>query len=234
MKSVQHVRMSDDQRRRIAVIDDEDSVRRMLELALSQEGFDVQTAADGAIGLSLIRSWQPDCIVLDIMMPKIDGLTLVPLIRRITEVPIIMLTARGDVRDRIDGIRAGADDYLAKPFDLEELTARLNAAMRRPRLREVNVLLYEDLTIDLETRIVKRGDTIVTLTAREFDLLVVLARRPLRVFTREDLIHLVWGDERETSTQTVDTYISYLRHKIDRNANKALITTVRGVGYSLR
>ena len=226
--------MSDDPRRRVAVIDDEDSVRRMLELALSREGYDVRTAPDGAVGLSLIRSWQPDCIVLDVMMPKIDGLTLLPMIRRITEVPIIMLTARGDVRDRIDGIRAGADDYLPKPFDLEELTTRLDAALRRPRLREVHVLHYEDLSIDLETRMVRRGEAFVALTAREFELLVVLARRPLRVFTRDELIHLVWGDERDTSTQTVDTYISYLRQKIDRDADKALITTVRGVGYSLR
>ena len=214
--------MSNDQRRRVAVIDDEDSVRRMLELALSQEGYDVRTAADGAVGLSLIRSWQPECIVLDVMMPKIDGLTLLPMIRRITEVPIIMLTARGDVRDRIDGIRAGADDYLAKPFDLEELTTRLDAALRRPRLREVHVLHYDDLSIDLETRMVRRGDVFVALTAREFDLLVVLARRPLRVFTRDELIHLVWGDERDTSTQTVDTYISYLRQKIDRDAEKSV------------
>jgi DNA-binding response OmpR family regulator len=226
--------MSDDARRKVAVIDDEDSVRKMLHVALSQEGYEVRTAADGGQGLTLIRDWQPECVVLDIMMPKIDGLTLLPMIRRLTEVPIIMLTARGDVRDRIDGIRAGADDYLPKPFDIEELVTRLDAALRRPRLREVHELRYEDLIINLETRMVKRGSMPVSLTMREFDLLVVLARRPLRVFTRDELIRLVWGDERDTATQTVDTYISYLRQKIDRDATRALISTVRGVGYSLR
>jgi DNA-binding response OmpR family regulator len=125
------------QKRRVVVIDDEESVRKMLEVALALEGFEVRGAGDGVEGLSLVRSWQPDCIVLDVMLPKVDGLTLVPMIRRLTEVPIIMLTARGEVRDRIDGIRAGADDYLPKPFDLEELATRLHAALRRPRLREV-------------------------------------------------------------------------------------------------
>ena len=172
--------------------------------------------------------------MLDVMLPKVDGLTLLPMIRRLTEVPIIMLTARGEVRDRIDGIRAGADDYLPKPFDLEELATRLHAALRRPRLREVHALRYEDLEIDLETRTVLRATAIVALSTREFDLLAALARRPRRVFTRDELIHIVWGDERETSTQTVETYISYLRQKLDVPPLRALIHTVRGVGYALR
>jgi DNA-binding response OmpR family regulator len=221
-------------RRRVAIIDDEESIRRMLEVALALEGFEVRVAADGVAGLSLIRSWEPECIVLDIMLPKVDGLTLVPMIRRLTEVPIIMLTARGEVRDRIDGIRAGADDYLPKPFDVEELATRLHAALRRPRLREVHALHYEDLEIDLEARTVRRESGFLSLSAREFDLLATLARRPRRVFTREELIHMVWGDERDTSTQTVETYISYLRQKVDSPSQRALIHTVRGVGYVLR
>jgi len=220
------------QQRRVAVIDDEESVRKMLEVALGLEGFEVRSAGDGIAALSLIRSWQPDCIVLDVMLPKVDGLTLLPMIRRLTEVPIIMLTARGEVRDRIDGIRAG--DYLPKPFDLEELATRLHAALRRPRLREVSVLTFEDLELDLEARTVRRGEKFINLSTREFDLLAALARRPRRVFTRDELIHLVWGDDRDTSTQTVETYISYLRAKIDEAAERALIQTVRGVGYVLR
>ncbi len=219
---------------RVAIIDDEESIRKMLEVALSREGFVVRGAADGVAGLALIRSWEPHCIVLDIMMPKVDGLTLVPMIRRLTEVPIIMLTARGETRDRIDGIRAGADDYLPKPFDVEELATRLHAALRRPRLREVHALRYEDLEIDIEARTVRRQSGFVNLSAREFDLLAALARRPRRVFTRDELIHIVWGDERDTSTQTVETYISYLRQKIDQPSLRALIQTVRGVGYVLR
>ncbi len=222
------------QQPRVAVIDDEESVRKMLEVALGLEGFEVRSAGDGLAGLSLVRSWQPDCIVLDVMLPKVDGLTLLPMIRRLTEVPIIMLTARGEVRDRIDGIRAGADDYLPKPFDLEELATRLHAALRRPRLREVAVLTYEDLELDLEARTVRRGAKFINLSTREFDLLAALARRPRRVFTRDELIHLVWGDDRDISTQTVETYISYLRGKIDEAAQRALIQTVRGVGYVLR
>jgi DNA-binding response OmpR family regulator len=227
-------RAMEQKRRRVAVIDDEESIRRMLEVALALEGFEVRAAADGVAGLSLIRSWEPECIVLDIMLPKVDGLTLVPMIRRLTEVPIIMLTARGEVRDRIDGIRAGADDYLPKPFDVEELATRLHAALRRPRLLEVHTLHYEDLEIDLEARTVRRESGFLSLSAREFDLLTTLARRPRRVFTREELIHMVWGDERDTSTQTVETYISYLRQKIDLPSLRALIHTVRGVGYVLR
>jgi DNA-binding response OmpR family regulator len=221
-------------RPRVAVIDDEESIRKMLEVALALEGFYVRSAGDGLVGLSLIREWKPDCIVLDVMLPKVDGLTLLPMIRRLTEVPIIMLTARGEVRDRIDGIRAGADDYVPKPFDLEELATRLHAALRRPRLREVHVLHYEDLELDLEARTARRGADFVPLSTREFDLLAALTRRPRRVFTRDELIHLVWGDERETSTQTVETYISYLRQKIDQPPRRALIQTVRGVGYALR
>jgi DNA-binding response OmpR family regulator len=222
------------QKRRLAVIDDEESVRKMLEVALALDGFEVRGAGDGVEGLALVRSWQPDCIVLDVMLPKVDGLTLLPMIRRLTEVPIIMLTARGEVRDRIDGIRAGADDYLPKPFDIEELATRLHAALRRPRLREVSELVYEDLELDLQARAVRRGANSIDLSAREFDLLAALARQPRRVFTRDELINLVWGDDRQIATQTVDTYISYLRVKIDESGKRALIQTVRGVGYVLR
>jgi DNA-binding response OmpR family regulator len=222
------------QKRRLAVIDDEDSVRKMLEVALALDGFEVRGAGDGVEGLALVRSWQPDCIVLDVMLPKVDGLTLLPMIRRLTEVPIIMLTTRGEVRDRIDGIRAGADDYLPKPFDIEELATRLHAALRRPRLREVSELVYEDLELDLQARAVRRGADSIDLSAREFDLLAALARQPRRVFTRDELINLVWGDDRQIATQTVDTYISYLRVKIDESGKRALIQTVRGVGYVLR
>ena len=216
------------------MIDDEASVREMLADGLTQEGFAVRTAVDGADGLTLVRDWKPQCIVLDVMMPKIDGLTLIPLIRRLTEVPIVMLTARGDVRDRIDGLRAGADDYLPKPFELAELAARIHTALRRPTLRRVEYLSFADLEIDLEAHEVRRGGRRIALSAREFDLLAALARRPNRVFTREELLDLVWGIDREVSPNTVETYISYVRNKIDGGDLPKLIHTVRGVGYSLR
>jgi DNA-binding response OmpR family regulator len=219
---------------RVVVIDDERSIREMLEIGLAQAGFEVRTAIDGPDGLTVIRDWNPDCIVLDIMMPKIDGLSLIPLLRRLTEVPIIMLTARGDVRDRIDGLKAGADDYLPKPFDLDELVARIQTALRRPMLRHVNHLRVADLEVDVEARAARRGDRWIDLSTREFDLLATLARRPKRVFTREELLDLVWGVDREVSTATVETYISYLRAKVDAGIDNRLIHTVRGVGYTLR
>ncbi|MBV8643323.1 MAG: response regulator transcription factor [Candidatus Eremiobacteraeota bacterium] len=219
---------------RVAVIDDEAGIREMLEVGLTQEGFAVRTAVDGADGLTLVRDWKPQCIVLDVMMPRIDGLALIPLLRRLTEVPIVMLTARGDVRDRIDGLRAGADDYLPKPFELGELAARIHTALRRPMLRRVEYLTFADLEIDLEARFVRRGGRRLALSTREFDLLATLARRPNRVFTREELLDLVWGVDRDVSPNTVETYISYIRGKVDAAGAARLIHTIRGVGYSLR
>lgn len=223
-----------EEHRRVAVIDDEESLRVLLEVGLGQAGFEVRTAVDGADGLTLVRDWPPDCIVLDIMMPKIDGISLIPLLRRLTEVPIVLLTARGHVRDRIEGLRAGADDYLPKPFHLDELAERIRTAMRRPNLRHVDVLRVGDLEIDLEARSVRRSGRWVTLSAREFDLLTTLARRPRRVFTRVELLDFVWGADRDVTPSTVETYISYLRTKIDKEAGVKLIHTVRGVGYTLR
>ncbi|MGA3036615.1 MAG: response regulator transcription factor [Vulcanimicrobiaceae bacterium] len=219
---------------RVAIIDDEQSLRDLLEMTLSQAGFEARSAVDGADGLTLVRDWDPDCIVLDVMMPKIDGLSVIPLIRRITEKPILMLTARADARDRVEGLRAGADDYLAKPFDLEELVERVRAAMRRPNLAQATVLRFADLEIDLDARTLKRGEQYIPLTTREFDLLVTLARRPRRVFTRDELVDLVWGSDHEVTIGTVETYISYLRTKIDARPLPPLIHTVRGVGYALR
>jgi DNA-binding response OmpR family regulator len=219
---------------KIAVIDDEEGLRDLLQVGLGMDGFDVRSAADGVAGLELIRTWQPDCILLDVMMPKIDGFQLVAMIRRITEAPILMLTARSEVRDRIEGLRSGADDYIPKPFDLEELALRVRAAVRRPTMRDVEHVTYEDLTIDLRAHTVARGGHYLKLSVREFDLLVTLARRPKRVFTRDELLDMVWGSESDTSPQTVETYISYLRQKVDAGFPNALIHTVRGVGYTLR
>ena len=219
---------------RVLLIDDERSIRDLVKVALDREGFSVRAAADGVEGLDLVRAWEPECILLDVMMPKVDGLSLIPMLRRLTEVPIILLTARGDVRDRVEGLRAGADDYVAKPFDVEELAARVQSALRRPMLRQVEHLHFADLEVDLEARTVRRGKSDFSLSAREFDLLAVLARRPKRVFTRDELLDLVWGTERDVSPATVETYISYLRNKIDGPRFAKLIHTIRGVGYALR
>ncbi len=219
---------------RVAVIDDERSIREMLEVGLAQEGFDVRSAVDSASGLALVRAWEPQCIVLDVMMPKVDGIATIPMIRRLTESPIVMLTARGDVRDRIEGIAAGADDYLPKPFDLAELAIRIRAALRRPQLASARSLRVADLEIDLDTREARRGERRISLSTREFDLLVALARRPGRVYTRDELLDLVWGVDAAVTLNSVETYIHYLRVKVDLPDEERLIRTIRGVGYALR
>jgi two-component system, OmpR family, response regulator MprA len=219
---------------KVAVVDDERHVREMLELGLAREGYAVRCAADGAQALDLVGEWQPDIVILDVMLPKIDGVTLLPMLRKKTEAPIIMLTAKGGVPDKIAALVRGADDYLAKPFVFEELLARLTAALRRPRLAGSDVLRYVDLTINLETREVTRGDRQIGLTPREFDLLVALARTPRRVLTKEQLLQQVWGHDFEGEVGIVETYISYLRAKVDAGSPKRIIHTVRGVGYALR
>jgi DNA-binding response OmpR family regulator len=222
------------ERRRVAIIDDEANIRELLEIGLSVAGFETRSAPDGAAGLNLVRDFVPECVVLDVMMPRIDGIALLPMLRRLTEAPIVMLTARTDVVDRIEGLDAGADDYVSKPFEMSELVARVKSAMRRPRLIAVSTIRVADLSIDLESRTVRRGNRRIDLTMREFDLLATLARRPSRVFTRDELLDLVWGLEREVTPSTVDTYISYVRGKVDAQAQERLIHTIRGVGYSLR
>lgn len=219
---------------KVAVVDDERHVREMLELGLAREGYAVRCAADGAQALDLVGEWQPDIVILDVMLPKIDGVTLLPMLRKKTEAPIIMLTAKGGVPDKVAALVGGADDYLAKPFVFEELLARLTAALRRPRLAGSDVLRYMDLTINLETREVTRGDRQIGLTPREFDLLVALARTPRRVLTKEQLLQQVWGHDFEGEVGIVETYISYLRAKVDAGSPKRIIHTVRGVGYALR
>ena len=219
---------------RVAVIDDERHIRTLLEIGLSEEGFEVRSAADGAQGLTLVRDWKPDVIVLDVMMPKIDGIALLPMVRRLTESPVVMLSAKNEVPDKVEGLTAGADDYLSKPFELSELVARLKTALRRPRLAKTAVLNCADLTIDTEARLVTRGGKQIELSQREYDLLTALVRNSGRVFTRDQLLDMVWGADRDVGPGTVETYISYLRAKIDQGPEPRLIHTIRGVGYSLR
>jgi DNA-binding response OmpR family regulator len=222
------------QKPRVVVIDDEEGLRDLLFVGLGMDGFEVRSAIDGIAGIELIRSWLPDCILLDVMLPKVDGFTLIGMIRRITESPIIMLTARGEVMDRIEGLRSGADDYVAKPFDLRELALRIRAAVRRPAMRNVDFVSFEDVTIEVQARSVSRAGAYIKLSPREFDLLLTLVRRPKRVFTRDELLDLVWGADSDTSAQTVETFISSLRQKVDAGFNKPLIHTVRSVGYTVR
>lgn len=219
---------------RVLVVDDERHIRELLEIGLSDEGYEVRSAPDGQVGLQMAREWNPDAIVLDVMLPKIDGIALLPMFRKLTEAPILMLSAKGDVGDKVAGLSRGADDYVAKPFEMAELRARLETALRRPRLAQPQVLRYADLEVNLETRVVTRGGKDISLSAREYDLLVALLRNPHRVFTRDQLLDQVWGTERFVGPGAVETYISYLRAKIDQGFPSRLIQTHRGAGYSLR
>ncbi len=225
--------MSDMQPTRVAVVDDDRFVREMLELGLSREGFIVKTAADGQAALQLVREWDPEAIVLDVMMPKIDGLALLPKLREITQAPILMLTAKGETADKVATLGAGADDYLVKPFVFEELIARLQAKLRRPQLIEEQVLRWHDVAINPDTREAWQLRDRLDLTQREFDLLSVFMREPRRVFSKDHLLELVWGHDFEGGPNIVETYISYLRAKIDRPDDPSFFRTVRGVGYGL-
>jgi DNA-binding response OmpR family regulator len=218
----------------VLVVDDEPNVREMLEIGLAQHGFDVIVAADGVRALEMLRVRQPDAILLDVVLPKIDGVSLVPLIRRITEAPIVMLSALGEAQHKISGLTAGADDYVAKPFDLGEVAARIRAQLRRPQLARRDVIRYADVTIDIATRRAETAGGPVDLTSREFDLLVTFLREPGRVFTRDQLLDKVWGRDAAVEPNVVETYVSYLRTKLGDRGTRPLIRTIRRVGYTAR
>jgi DNA-binding response OmpR family regulator len=218
----------------VLVVDDEPNMRDMLEIGLTQHGFAVTCAPGGVEALALLKTEKSDIIVLDVMMPKIDGISLLPLIRRVTESPVVMLSARSDPQDKIAGLIAGAEDYVGKPFDLAEIAARLRAQLRRPHLYRREVLACGDVVMDLATREVAASTGRVALSAREFDLLATLLREPGRVFTRRQLLDRVWGSDAPVEPNVVETYVSYLRTKLGDRGAKPLIRTIRGVGYTAR
>ncbi len=219
---------------RVLVVDDEASIRDLLEYGLGQAGFAVQSAVDGREAIEAIRAWSPEVIILDVMLPEIDGFTLLPALRRLTDVPIVMLSAKTETAEKVAGLSRGADDYIGKPFELEELIARLHSALRRPRMELRQTFAYSDLSVDLARRSVYRGNRRVELSTREFDLLLTFVRHPEQVFTRTQLLDLVWGVDRDVVPNTVETYVSYLRAKLDSGEPIKLIQTLRGVGYTLR
>ncbi len=216
------------------VVDDELHIRELVAFILDDSGYEIRGVPDGFEALRVLETWTPDVILLDIMMPKLDGFELLPKLRQLTDAPVIVLSARGDVQDRVAGLVRGADDYVSKPFDPRELEARIAKALRRPKLAATTLLRYADLTMDLETHSVTRGSRAIHLTRREFDLLQRLMRFPRRVFSRDELIEHVWGLDSSVGTGVIETYVSYLRAKIDGGASNPLIRTLRGVGYSLR
>jgi DNA-binding response OmpR family regulator len=219
---------------RVLVIDDEDAIRELLEYGLSRAGFASRSVGNGRDALKAITQWTPEAIILDVMLPHVDGYALLPMMRRITDVPILMLSAKSSPPEKVAGLIRGADDYVGKPFDMDELLARIHAMLRRPRLNATKVLHYADLTLDLARHAVRRGTGDIELSQREFDLLHTLMQHSAHVVTREQLFDLVWGANSDVGSSTIDTYVSYLRAKVDTGFERKLIHTVRGVGYMLR
>ncbi|WP_102346161.1 response regulator transcription factor [Bacillus sp. Marseille-P3661] len=220
----------------ILIIEDEKNMARFIELELNYEGYTSQTAYDGRVGLDLALNEDFDVILLDLMLPSLNGMEVCRRIRASKTTPIIMLTARDSVLDRVSGLDAGADDYISKPFAIEELLARIRAVIRRKQQdsHQHKVLSFKDIEIDIDARIVKRGKQIIELTKREYDLLLVFMQNINRVLTREILLETVWGYDAAAETNVVDVYIRYLRSKIDYKDEESIIQTVRGTGYVMR
>ncbi|MBR7829774.1 response regulator transcription factor [Actinospica sp. MGRD01-02] len=223
---------------RILVVDDDQAVRDSLRRSLAFNGYDVELAADGLAALESIARSRPDAVVLDVMMPRLDGLEACRRLRSAGEdLPILVLTARDAVSDRVAGLDAGADDYLPKPFALEELLARLRALLRRTQpafSSENGKLSFADLTLDPLAREVTRGERTVRLTRTEFNLLELLMRHPRQVLTRSQILEEVWGFDFPTTANSLEVYVGYLRRKTEAEGETRLIHTVRGIGYALR
>ena len=218
----------------ILVVDDDPEIAGLIKRALVYEGYTVDTAAEGSEALSKALDREPDLVILDIMMPGIDGIEVSKRLREASDVPILMLTAKGTVADRVTGLDAGADDYLVKPFSIDELNARVRALLRRAKPSEGEILRFSDLTLDTGTREVKRGHETVELTAQEFDLLLLFMSHPRQVLKRHFIYEKIWGYDFSGDSNVIEVYIRYLRSKLEANNRPRLLHTVRGVGYVLR
>lgn len=223
---------------RVLVVDDDKAVRESLRRSLEFNGYEVALASDGAEALARISAAAPDVVVMDVMMPRLDGLETTRALRTAgNDLPILVLTARDAVGDRVEGLDAGADDYLTKPFALQELLARLRALLRRVVPREEagdELLSFSDLSMEVATREVRRGDRVIELTRTEFALLEMFLRRPRRVLERLFILEEVWGYDFPTTANSLEVYVGYLRRKTEADGEPRLIHTVRGVGYVLK
>jgi len=225
-------------RQHIVVVDDDDKITSLLRRSLAFEGYEVTTASNGIEGLKVLLGTEPDLLILDVMMPQVDGWEVC---RRVREggsgVPILMLTAKDDVIDRVKGLDLGADDYLVKPFALEELLARVRALLRRKpdKLEQSsNRLTFEDLVLDLDAREAIRAGRRIELTSKEFELLHLFMQNPRRVLTRDAIMEKIWGYDFSGESNVLEVYIAMLRQKVEDGGGKRIIQTVRGTGYVLR
>jgi DNA-binding response OmpR family regulator len=218
----------------ILIVEDEAKLAQFMQLELTQEGYTVTVAEDGIAGLTAAREHQLDLIILDWMLPGLSGVEVCHRLRTTgNKTPVILVTAKDDVRDRVLGLDSGADDYVVKPFSIEELLARVRAQLRRTE-EDSEAMQFSDLTLNQKTREILRGNRAIELTAKEFDLLVYLMRHPRQVLTRDRILEEVWGYDFMGDSNIIEVYIRYLRLKLEENQEKRLIQTVRGVGYVLR
>lgn len=219
---------------RVLVVEDDIGIAQFLQQGLSENGYAVDVAEDGHSGLEYAQATTYDLLIIDIQLPQLDGLSLLRQVRsRGVCGPVLLLTARGDVQDRVKGLDAGADDYLVKPFDFAELLARIRALLRRPPLQKDSVLQVGDLVLDTIQRVVKRGDRAIDLSPKEFSLLEYLMRHPNQVLSRTQIAQHVWSFDFYSDFKVIDVYIGYLRRKIEPKDEPRLIKTVRGVGYCI-
>lgn len=220
---------------RVLVVEDEESVSSFIKRGLEQESYQVDVAGDGKGGLTLAGANEYDLVIMDVMLPDMSGLDVVRELRkRKMEVPVLALTARGELDDRIVGLDAGCDDYMPKPFAFGELLARIRALLRRATTVRLPILTYRDLTLDPSTRTVTRGGARIELTNKEYALLEYLMRFPEQTLTRSALLETVWGYDFETQSNVLEVYMNFLRRKIDAKYEKKLLHTIRGVGYVLK
>lgn len=219
---------------RILIIEDDERIANLLRRTLTYDGYQAEIAADGESGLSRAHEGRPDLIILDLMLPGMDGLEVTQRLRTEGNLPILMLTAKDTTTDRVMGLDAGADDYMTKPFEIDELLARVRALLRRTQTDRSVILTFQDLALDTSTRIATRQGRVVPLTAKEYDLLELFLRHPRQVMTREMIFDRVWGYDFGGESNVLDVYIRYLRQKLEQENETRLIQTVRGVGYVLR
>jgi len=219
---------------RILVVDDDPQIVSVLKRGLSFEGYTVDTAGNGEQALAIALQVQPDLVILDVMMPGLDGIEVTKRLRQGTDVPVLLLTAKATVPDRVTGLDAGADDYLVKPFSLDELLARVRALLRRHQPQDGVLLQFADLMVNTSTREVQRSGEAIELTTREYELLLFFMRNPRQVLTRDMIYERVWGYDFGGESNIIDVYIRYLREKIERGDRSRLIHTIRGAGYVLK
>ncbi len=219
---------------RILVIEDDEAILAFLRRGLGYEGYEVETAENGQKGLALAGGNRPDLVVLDWMLPGMDGLEVCKRLRTMGKIPILMLTAKDSVSDRVQGLDAGADDYMVKPFNLEELLARIRALLRRTQAPKQKSYTFADLVLDTGTRRAQRGDRVIDLTAKEYELLELFMRNPRQVLTREMIYDNVWGYDFGGESNIIEVYVRYLRQKLEEGKEPRLLHTVRGMGYVMR